>query len=79
MKKDPQIKIILKLKNFFQLIRKPHFDKRYLLKVKKMINKNDFNYLEIGSFYGSLTPFLIDKNAKSYFEDKKTRIRGREK
>ena len=63
MKKRPTNKNNFEIKKFFPINSQTSFEYKYiLLKVKKMINKHDFNYLEIGSFLGgSLTPFLIDK------------------
>jgi len=66
MKKRPTNKNNFEIKKFFPINSQTSFeDKHILLKVKEMISKNDFNYLEIGSFLGgSLTPFLIDKKCK---------------
>ena len=52
MKKRPTNKNNFEIKKFFPINSQTSFEDKYiLLKVKKMINKNDFNYLEIGSFF----------------------------
>lgn len=66
MKKKFIKKNNFEIKKFFPINSQTSFEDKYvLLKIKKMMNNNNFNYLEIGSFLGgSLTPFLIEKKCK---------------